>query len=89
MRKLGAIARMLPGSVRSPIASRLRRAVLEKPALSPEDRAYLIDIYREDILQLEDLLGLDFSSWRLRHPIEQPSTPLAPIPITEDALADF
>ncbi|MBE7383033.1 MAG: sulfotransferase [Leptolyngbya sp. SIO1E4] len=31
--------------------------------LSPEDRAALIDLYREDILKLQDLLQRDLSAW--------------------------
>lgn len=31
--------------------------------LSPEERQQLIELYREDILQLQDLVGRDLSSW--------------------------
>ena len=31
--------------------------------LSPEDRQALINIYREDILKLQDLIQRDLSDW--------------------------
>lgn len=34
-----------------------------KPVLSPEDRASYVEIYRDDILKLQDLLDRDLSAW--------------------------
>lgn len=36
---------------------------LSKPQLSQETRSYLIDIYREDILNLQELIQRDLSDW--------------------------
>ena len=36
------------------------------PALLPEVRRHLTQIYEEDILQLQDLLGMDLSDWLAR-----------------------
>jgi hypothetical protein len=33
------------------------------PELRPEDRAILVDYYRDDVLMLEDLIGRDLSAW--------------------------
>jgi len=42
----------------------IKRQIFDKPPLlSPEFRRQLIDVYREDILQLQDLIQQDLSSW--------------------------
>ena len=55
---------MAPASVRA-MAMRTRNRVLatEKPTLDAELRGKLVAIYRDDILQLQDLLRRDLSSW--------------------------
>jgi hypothetical protein len=55
---------MAPASVRA-MATRTRNRVLatEKPTLDAELRRKLVSIYRDDILQLQDLLQRDLSSW--------------------------
>jgi hypothetical protein len=53
---------LLPPAVRA----RLRGMAFRrgKPvAMDPQDRAYLIEYYREDILKLAALLGRDLSRW--------------------------
>ena len=43
-----------------------RRALVRKPGtthMDPADRAYLIDFYREDILQLSRVLGRNLDAW--------------------------
>lgn len=55
-------ARLIPEFLRPA----LRRAVHRPRAsltVAPEDRAYLQDYYREDILKLEHLLNRDLNSW--------------------------
>jgi Sulfotransferase family len=53
----------IPGSLRG-VLKPLQQANLRKPpALDPEVRARLIQIVREDILRLQDLLGMDLSDW--------------------------
>jgi hypothetical protein len=44
-------------------ASDLRDKNLAKPQLSPEVRGQLIEMYREDILRLQDLIDRDLSRW--------------------------
>jgi len=41
----------------------LKEKNMEKPEMKPETREYLKDLYREDILKLQDLIGRDLSSW--------------------------
>lgn len=57
---------ILPLEVRQNIRSRLiQMNSQEKKAapLSPEDRQQLIELYREDILKLQDLIQRDLSAW--------------------------
>jgi hypothetical protein len=34
-----------------------------KPEMTPEIYRYLVDTFREDVLELQDMLKLDLSSW--------------------------
>lgn len=55
---------MIPDALRSKMAATLLRSNLERlPKLSPSTREKLIDIYRDDILQLQDLINRDLSHW--------------------------
>ncbi|NET55154.1 MAG: sulfotransferase domain-containing protein [Symploca sp. SIO2E6] len=57
---------LLPLTLRQSIRSRLIKlnSTDKKQApLSPEDRQQLVALYREDILQLQDLIQRDLSSW--------------------------
>ena len=40
-------------------------------SMSKEDRSLLLDLFREDILELEKLLGMDFSEWLEEQPSEK------------------
>ncbi|NEQ36351.1 MAG: sulfotransferase [Okeania sp. SIO3I5] len=61
---LKAIAKQLiPTSIRKKIGDSLKEKNQGKPKLSPKIRQQLIAVYREDILQLQDLIGKDLSSW--------------------------
>lgn len=42
---------------------KFEKAMLNKPKLSPEMRQELIEVYRDDILKLQDLLQKDLSAW--------------------------
>ncbi len=42
----------------------LRAVKLARPELDPTLRARLVDLFREDVLQLEELIGQDLSAWR-------------------------
>ena len=59
-----ALKPILPGAFRSKMAAKLLRSNLKRlPKLSPSLRAELINIYRDDILQLQDLIDRNLSSW--------------------------
>lgn len=54
----------VPKELRQTIAQTVQKHNLgEKPTLSPEIRQELIALYRDDILQLQDLIGRDLSQW--------------------------
>lgn len=56
----------LVGTVKySPLAGLLYRKYRkgEKPAMDPETRRRLVEIFRPDVHKLEDLLGKDLSQW--------------------------
>lgn len=60
------VERVLPESQHqriSQLASRVNNRNLTKPKLSPEVRARLIEGYREDTLELQELLQRDLSAW--------------------------
>jgi hypothetical protein len=40
-----------------------RRGLVKPPSLEPDVRAELIQIYRDDILKLQDLIQRDLSKW--------------------------
>lgn len=54
---------ILPEDLGKRIAKNLRKQNLGKPQLAPEVRQELNQLYREDILKLQDLLGRDLSKW--------------------------
>ena len=55
---------LLPGGLRGRISEGLqRRNLSEAPPLEPEARGRLVELYREDILRLQDLIGRDLSAW--------------------------
>jgi hypothetical protein len=39
------------------------RNLASKPSLPPEARSQLVEVFRPNILQLQDLLGRDLSAW--------------------------
>ncbi|MDJ0660797.1 MAG: sulfotransferase [Crocosphaera sp.] len=53
----------IPEKIRQKIWSQLNQKNQAKPSLSYKLRQQLINIYREDILQLQDLLEYDLSKW--------------------------
>ena len=58
---LTAVLDRIPGG--QWVRSKLRYANLAKPPLEAEIRQELIETFRQDILQLQDLLGRDLSKW--------------------------
>ena len=58
------LKRLVPQSVGSRISGQIKGLnVGEKLKLSAEDRARYIEVYREDILRFQDLVGRDLSRW--------------------------
>jgi hypothetical protein len=57
-----SLKRFLPGSLRQRIVNLQNRNIL-KPQLATQVRREWIEVYREDIVQLQDLLGRDLSAW--------------------------
>ncbi len=53
----------LPESIRRPIVNRLLQRSLHKPQLSPQLRHQLTQEYRDDILQVQDLIQRDLTHW--------------------------
>jgi hypothetical protein len=53
---------LVPTSLRKRITT-LKNRNLVKPPLAPEVRREWIELYRDDILQLQDLIGRDLSIW--------------------------
>ena len=41
----------------------VRKSNLERMTMNPETRAYLVEYFREDIIQLQDLIHRDLSRW--------------------------
>jgi uncharacterized protein YozE (UPF0346 family) len=53
----------MPLQARQKIRSNLIRKNTYKANLSPEERKQLVEIYRSDILKLQDAIGRDLSTW--------------------------
>jgi hypothetical protein len=62
---------LTPKQFRYNLGQRINQRLLEKPSLSQETRQKLLSGYRDDISSLQDLVGLDLSTWFEA----QPSTP--------------
>lgn len=57
-------ARVVPAKVRRRVSRTIwRRIRTRKPVLSDEVRREFMDIYREDVLKVQDLIGRDLSAW--------------------------
>jgi len=54
---------LIPAHVRQQLAEGLRNKNLAKPSMAPETRDKLKALFRDDILQLQDLIQRDLSSW--------------------------
>lgn len=54
---------LLPTSLRDKLVNKIRYLNRGKPKLSTAVRKQLIEFYREDILQLQDVIGRDLSQW--------------------------
>jgi len=58
-----SVKAIMPQGLRRKLAMNLKNANLVKPEFSLEIRKQLIEIYREDILKLQNLIQRDISSW--------------------------
>ena len=58
------VRRWLPRSVRSTVRHTIAARNLKKPPLDPALRTRLVDLYRRDVEELEDLLDRSFAPWR-------------------------
>lgn len=45
------------------LIAQIEAANLKKPPLDPAVRAQLVERYRSDVLELQDLIGRDLSHW--------------------------
>jgi len=54
---------LIPKDKRRKVMERIKMKNLQKPQMKPETREYLKNLYREDILKLQDLIKRDLSSW--------------------------
>lgn len=54
---------LFPRAWREPFKKWMYKKGGEVPKMSPEERAFLIDYYKEDILQLEKLIGRNLQNW--------------------------
>lgn len=61
--KQSSIKKILKPILPKGIGQRFEKQMLNKPKMSPEIRQELLDLYREDILKLQDLIHRDLSSW--------------------------
>jgi hypothetical protein len=59
-----AVKPLLPKGLRGRISEGLQRRNLSKaPPVEPEVRQRLVELYREDVTRLENLIGRDLSAW--------------------------
>jgi hypothetical protein len=75
-----ALAKVLPRTVKDSAVKTIKRmnSGQKKSGPSPEARSFLIDVYREDILKLQDLIQRDLTAWltidkKERDPSDAPS----------------
>lgn len=57
------LLKILPNPARKELYAKIKQASVYKPTLSSSDRAKLIEIYRPEVLKLQDLLNKDLSKW--------------------------
>ncbi|WP_456399953.1 sulfotransferase family protein [Persephonella sp.] len=57
------IKKILPEHAKGKVAQYLKKILYTKPQMSPEVREKLKEIFKEDILKLQELIGRDLSHW--------------------------
>jgi hypothetical protein len=63
LRHVGADPEFRPAQLAEVVFSNQRRAPRQSSVLTPEDRAELWEYFRDDVAQLEEILGCDLSRW--------------------------
>ena len=63
LRHVGADPDFMPDDLSRVVFSNQRSRVARRNQLSIEDRVEMWDYFREDVAQLEDMLGIDLSRW--------------------------
>jgi len=58
-----AITPFIPNSMKSIVKERMRKLNKHKPTLPSQQKNYLIETYREEIVKLQDFVNRDLSSW--------------------------
>ncbi len=58
-----ALKPLVPARVRRRLVSGVQKRVLSRPPFPPEVRQELVEAYREDVLELQEMLGRDLSAW--------------------------
>lgn len=59
-----ALKAVVPAGIRRPLKQRILSHNLQRPSpLDPAVRRQLVDVFRSDILELQELLGRDLSAW--------------------------
>lgn len=61
----GSLKNILPGFIKNHLMKEILYKEAEKPKLKNEDKLFLSNYYKEDILKLQSLLGQDLSKWTL------------------------
>ena len=57
------IKTLIPQEERRKVIEKIKMKNLQKSQMKPETREYLKNLYRDDILKLQDLIKRDLSSW--------------------------
>jgi len=54
---------ILPKRTRQRFINKILQRNLKKPQIDPSTKQYLLNLYKEDIVELQNLIGRDLSSW--------------------------
>ena len=57
-------SKLMPEAVRGRAVTHIRRMNLSRPELAPAVRHRLIEVFRDDVRRLEEMLGRDLKNWR-------------------------
>ena len=57
------IKQLLPEYIQEEVKNKIRKSIFTKPQMDIETKEYLKNVYKEDILKLQELIGRDLSHW--------------------------